>query len=280
MTTDHQDRSTETIDLALRLLDHQITGTDGELLGNVDNAVIHILDGDWWVRGIVRGPAGYGPRLHGRPRRWVVAIWRRLRPEADPPTLVIGMEHVTRIGSDVQVNAWGQHLLDEQSTLENWLRVHVVSKIPGATGGDDRLHGEPVQTDLAQPATALNQVTDTDHLLSELLHAPVRAADGEDLGQVLEVSADAPQREQTAVGPLKVTSLTYGRSRVGAELGYTTDAHQGPLILAALFKRWHHNDGHVPIDDVADIDWNPPAVTLTRHAQPVHPHTARPPRRD
>lgn len=89
MTTTSGKRRRDGFDLVLRLLDHQIVGSGGELLGEVDNLEMMEIDGDLMVTGIVVGPAGLGPRLPGKlgrsaslyppERRWTLSRCRRQR---------------------------------------------------------------------------------------------------------------------------------------------------------------------------------------------------------
>jgi hypothetical protein len=154
--------------------------------------------------------------------------------------------------------------------LEHWLRRYVVSRIPGATGGEDQLAGEPVvpvldeHRELAIHADA--------RLCSDLMGAAVLDADGRRLGQVFEIHCEAFERTGLEVGRLRVAALTYGRRNLGAELGYTPDRHQGPALVHSLFKLWHRDDRRVPMNGVAAIDWNARTVKLSRSADPVHPH--------
>ncbi len=88
---------------------------------------------------------------------------------------------------------------------------------------------------------------------------------------MLEVTARATARTGLEVGPLQVTGLVHGRRRLGAELGYTSGAERGPLLIASSFRAWHRSDRSTPIADVNHIDWGEPAVFLSPGARMTHP---------
>ena len=248
------------IELGLRLLDHQIVGAGGSLLGNVDNLEVRELDESLVVTGIVSGPAGHGPRQPGLLGDWIVAIWRRLRPEERPTPLALPMSHVRRIGSGIEVSAWAEEVLNGTNGLELWLRRFVVARIPGAKGGEDRLEGEP--TGPSQGAHEELEFHPDAHLLSVLIGARVVAADGTGLGQVLEVVAEPFESSGLEVGRLRVTDIVVGRHSLGGELGYTADWTQGPWLIARLVRLWHRHDRTVPWRGVAGVDWDSRTVTL------------------
>jgi sporulation protein YlmC with PRC-barrel domain len=248
------------VELVLRLLDHQIVGDQGSLLGNVDNLEVQEVDGRLLVTGIVSGPAAYGPRLPGRLGEWTVAIWRRLRPERHPRMLAIPMAHVRSIGSDVRISAWASDVLAGTNALELWLRRFLVSRIPGATGGEDRLEGEP--TGPAHEAHRELELAEDGHLVSDLVGARVVGGDGTAYGQVLEVVAEPFEATGLEVGRLRVTRLVCGRHRVGAELGYTSEPRMGPWLLGWLMRRLHGDNVSVDWSEVARVDWEQGTVTL------------------
>ena len=144
MTSHTPIRAAELFDLGLRLLDRQLVGSEDELFGNVDNALLETVDGELAVTALVCGPAALGPRFGGRTDVWMRSIWRRLRPERDPAPVVIPMTHVVSVGSAVTLDDHAQQLVADGAQLERWLRYYLISRIPGATGGPDRLAGEPI----------------------------------------------------------------------------------------------------------------------------------------
>ncbi len=212
---DHTDRG---LDLGLRLLDHQLVDKDDALLGNVDNAVLRDDAGQLTVTGVVIGTPGLAPRIGGRPGRWMLAGWHRLRPQAHPQPTVVSMEHVMEISATVQIDDVGAEMAADGAVLERWLRYNLISRIPGATGGPDRLSGDPVDPrNRAHRASADfegEQPLPDEHQLSELIGASVQNATGAALGQVLDVTTKgAPPTHP--VGPLLIGSLLYGRRQLG-----------------------------------------------------------------
>jgi hypothetical protein len=252
----------ELFDIGLRLLDRQMVGAEDELLGNVDNLLLETVDDRPTVTAIVSGPAGLGPRFGGRVDGWMRAIWRRLRPEADPTPVVIPMAHVERIAAAVTLDDTAQQLVADGGQLERWLRHYLIARIPGATGGPDRLAGEPL--DPQGRASALGTPIPRDaHLISDLIGAPVRDSAGNSLGVVLDVSSAPPHPGRHRVGPLALTHLLYGRRRLGAEMGYVAQRRQGPWLVAAPLRAWQRADRLVPMKDVT-LDWNRRTVTLSQ----------------
>ena len=256
-----------TLDVGLRVLDHQIVGSQDELLGNVDNAVLEELDGVLTLTGLVTGPAGLGPRLGGRLDTWVRSIWKRLRPEGDPAPVVIPMAHVLEIGSAIRIDPAAQQVVADAAQLAPGLRYYLISRTPGATGGDDRLAGEPIGATgpvEGEPLPRIPRSHPPGHLVSDLIGATVRGPDGSDLGVVLDLATRAPVPVPHHVGPLVVTTLLVGRRRLGAEMGYATQQDQGPWLIAAPLRAWRRRDRVVLLDDVADVDWRGREVVLAR----------------
>jgi hypothetical protein len=254
----------ELFDIGLRLLDRQMIGNEDELLGNVDNLLLETVDDLPTVTAIVTGPAGLGPRFGGRVDGWMRAIWRRLRPEADPTPLVIPMAHVQRIEAAVTLDDTAQQLVADGAQLERWLRRYLIARIPGATGSPDRLAGEPLgPKDGASPPST--PIPPGAHLISDLMGAHVCDSSGNSLGVVLDVSSAPPHPGRHRVGPLPLTHLLYGRRRLGAGMGYVAQRRQGPWLVAAPLRAWQRADRLVVLRDVT-LDWNRGTVTLGRDA--------------
>jgi hypothetical protein len=261
----------ETVDLGLRILDHQIVGGRDQLLGNVDNLEIRETDAGLLVTGIVVGPGGLGARWPGRSRhwppvteaghfgRWVMAVWRLLSPASDPQPLVLPMTEVEGLGSDIEVTDWGAAVLAGSAGLEIWLRRHLVGRLPGAKEGEDRLAGEPLGEAVQQGTVGLHP---DGRLVTDLLGAAAQTAEGRALGIVLDIGCEAFERSEAFVGRLRVTSLLCGTHQTGARLGYAEDPHMGPWLLARLVRRLHGSDRRVPIGAVASIDWEKKVVTV------------------
>jgi len=118
-------------DAELHLLDRQILDRDGMPVANVDDLELAVrADGRIAVAALLCGPGALGPRTGGRLGRWTEAIWRRLRPDADPQPGRIDAALVTGTDSAVHVSASAAEL--GVDGLERWVRRYVVDRIPGA----------------------------------------------------------------------------------------------------------------------------------------------------
>jgi sporulation protein YlmC with PRC-barrel domain len=260
---------TDTIDVALRVMDHQLVGPSGALLGNVDNLVLGQEREELLIVGVLSGPGGFGPRQPGLLGRWIVAVWKRLSSREQPSPLMVPMSHVRHIGSAVTVSDYAEGIMEGAPGLEQWLRRHVISPIPGATAGDDRLAGTTVGS--AASHDELTPPMDS-HLVSDLLGAKVVDDTGASLGTVMELRGLPFEQSGLEVGRLRVTSVVFGPRRLGGELGYTTVTDQGPWLLARFFGWWHRDDREVAWSDVADVDWDNQRLLLRAGGTWRHPH--------
>jgi len=119
-------------DAALQLLDRQLVDPDGRMVAKADDLeVVERDDGRLVVTAILTGPGALGQRLRGRLGHWVVAIWRRLRAEADPEPGRIPMSDVTSIDKGA-VNISRRRADLDVDGLETWTRDHIVGRLPGA----------------------------------------------------------------------------------------------------------------------------------------------------
>jgi hypothetical protein len=263
-------------DIVLRVLDHQVVGPDDQLLGNVDDIELVGEVPDVFVTGLVIGPAGLSRRLPGRLGTWTFALWRRLHPDSDPASTVVPVTSVTRTDSAVHIDQPAAVALAGTFGLEIWLRRFVVSRIPGAKGGEEaptdlvgragRERGERMPL---APASA-------GWSLSDLLGRPVTDADGAELGVVCELRCDASSveriEEADRAGGWRVTHLQTTRHLSGSELGYGADPRQGPWLIAKVVRAWQRHDRLLPLSHVASLTAADGHVRLTRAARPVHPH--------
>jgi sporulation protein YlmC with PRC-barrel domain len=258
------------IDLVLRLLDHQIVGPDDQLLGNVDDLELVEDHGRLLVTGLMVGPASLGGRLPGKLGDWTLAIWRRLHPEPDPRPVVVPLEQVTHIASAVAVDEEAASNLLGAAGFELWLRRYVISRIPGATGGgeeDEPSASKPPSLKDAERALAPRR---DGRPASQLIGAHVVTPEGGELGLVSELRGTGVTEARPST--IEVTHLHHSARRVGSGLGYGQEARQGPLLVSALIRRWQRHDRVVPWADVIAIDWATKSVTVARHTGHRHPH--------
>lgn len=259
----------------LRLLDHQVVGPDGELLGNVDDLELVVADDGWSVTALQVGPGAWGQRLPGRLGRWTVAIWRRLQTSEDPRVALVPISELREIGSALTISRPAAAVLARSFGLELWLRQFVVSRIPGAKGGgDDRdsVRGIPLNPRLGRsaPRTHFGGVVRTGSV-ARVIRARVFADDGTELGVVIELLCAEPAGGRPR-DHLRVTHLEYGHHEAGSELGYNSDSGQGPLVVGALVRWWQRANRVAPIEDVVDVDLGAGIVRVRSHASHVHPH--------
>lgn len=256
-------RDRETVDVALRLLDHQIVGEGGQLVGNADNLEVRESGEGLTVTALVVGPAGLGPRMPGRLGRWIVAVWRRMSLAGDPGPIVLPLSEVQCVGWGVEVSERGAATLANGAGLERWLRRHLVGRMPGAKEGEDRLAGEPLGEAAPSPG-----VEPGGHLISDLIGARVNGPGVEPLGRVLDVGCTAFERTDHGLGRLQVVDLLVGFRHTGARLGYVEDSHEGPWLIARLVRRLHRRDRRVPISAVESIDWDSSVITVSLAHEP------------
>jgi hypothetical protein len=120
-----------TYDAGLHLLDRQIVDPDGAPVANVDDIELRErADGRLAVSALLTGPGALGPRTPGRLGVWTVAVWRRLRSDPNPQPGRIDARLVTSTDSAVHVSARARDL--RVDGFEEWVRVRVIEKIPGA----------------------------------------------------------------------------------------------------------------------------------------------------
>ena len=260
--------------MALRILDHQVVGPDGALLGNVDDLELVVSHDGWFITALLVGPAALGRRLPGRLGRWTIAIWRRLQTSPDPEATRVAIEDVTDIGSAITVSPSAAALLAESFGFELWLREFVVARLPGATGGGDERDDERRDVPGGRPARSATAVSGRAMRTSsaaEVIGARVFAHDGSELGVVQELWCVARGAGRTR-HHLDVTHVQYGHHTAGAELGYDSDARQGPLLVGAVVRWWQRGHRVAPIEDVVDVDLEAGTVRVASHAHHVHPH--------
>jgi hypothetical protein len=120
-----------TYDAGLHLLDRQILDPDDAPVAKVDDLELRErADGRLVVSALLTGPGALGPRAGGHLGSWMVAVWRRLRPDPDPRPGRIEAGLVTHTDSAVHVSLRGSDL--HVDGFERWVRTRIVEKIPGA----------------------------------------------------------------------------------------------------------------------------------------------------
>jgi sporulation protein YlmC with PRC-barrel domain len=119
------------------LLDRQILDVAGEAVGKVDDLELTVGDdGAPRIAALLVGPQALGRRLGGRLGRWVSGAAGRLHPAENPDpmripwSVVAQREHPVEAGSAVRLTV-RRELLTEPA-LEQWLREHLIGRIPGA----------------------------------------------------------------------------------------------------------------------------------------------------
>jgi sporulation protein YlmC with PRC-barrel domain len=119
--------------VAFDLLDRQILDFTGALIGKVDDIELALdEDGAPHVTALLVGPQALGRRLGGRLGRWISGISGRLHPAANPDPLRIAWSLVANDPrADCVVRLSVRRELLTEPALEEWLREHVVARIPG-----------------------------------------------------------------------------------------------------------------------------------------------------
>lgn len=119
--------------LGFDLLDRQIVDFSGALIGKVDDVELTVDDqGVPHVTALLVGPQALGRRLGGALGRWISSVAGRLHPAKNPDPLRIGWDLVAnnpRVDCVVRLSV-RRELLTEPA-LEEWLRTHIIDRIPG-----------------------------------------------------------------------------------------------------------------------------------------------------
>lgn len=268
---------TDVHDVVLRLLDHQVVGPDGSLLGNVDDLELVKQGQGWLVTGLMVGPAALSQRLPGRLGDWLYAAWRRMHPAEDPAPVVVPIENVVLIDSAVHVDEPAAHALTLTFGLELWLREHVVGRLPGAReAGGRKPSGGPVPRERERargdlPPRPARAPLDDARGLSSVLGRPVEDAEGRPVGRVSELRCSGGPRGGRQV-PLQVESVVYGPHLAASELGYSVDRAQGPALVRRVVRLWQRRDRLVDVARLDGLDDLDGPVRLLPSARPRHPH--------
>ncbi|QKV73350.1 PRC-barrel domain-containing protein [Amycolatopsis sp. Hca4] len=115
------------IDLGDALLDRQIVGEDGTVVGKVDDLELRAEGGTYVVDALLVGPEALADRIGGPIGRLLHHIGRGFRAQAPQR---IPMNAVRRIEPTIVVTTAVAQATESPS--EDWLRRHVIGRIPGA----------------------------------------------------------------------------------------------------------------------------------------------------
>jgi sporulation protein YlmC with PRC-barrel domain len=117
------------VNLTRDILDQQVVDRTGQRLGKVDGVILELREGQPpRIAALEVGPVTLVRRLNPRLAGWLQRLLRRYGPRTDG-TLRIPWSKVQAIGVDVRVD-----LAAEGTTArawEEWLRDHVIRRIPG-----------------------------------------------------------------------------------------------------------------------------------------------------
>jgi sporulation protein YlmC with PRC-barrel domain len=119
------------IQLSQQLLDRQIVDRDGRLVGKVDDVEFAVdADGVPYVQTLLTGQRALGQRVGGRLGRLLVSLADRFVDDPPVPPLRIPFSLVHRVDSAVRLTAATGDL--PPAPMEEWLRRHLIERIPGA----------------------------------------------------------------------------------------------------------------------------------------------------
>jgi len=112
------------------LLDRQVVDRDGQLVGKVDDVELSDEDPPRVVA-LLLGPRPLGERMGGWLGGLIANAATRLHSESGPYRARIPYEHVASTGTEIRLRV-RRELLPEPA-LEEWLREHVIGRIPGSS---------------------------------------------------------------------------------------------------------------------------------------------------
>ncbi|TWJ22488.1 hypothetical protein JD76_02608 [Micromonospora endolithica] len=114
-----------------QLLDRQIVDSVGRLVGKVDDVEFAVGDdGVAYVHALLSGPGVLGARVGGRAGRMLVLAAERFVTDRPMAPVRIPFALVERMDSAVRLRVPAEDL--PASPVEEWLRRHVIARIPGA----------------------------------------------------------------------------------------------------------------------------------------------------
>jgi len=117
------------MNLTRDILDQQVVDRAGQRLGKVDGVILELRDGEPpRIAAIEVGPVTLARRIHPRLAAWVEWWLPRFGPRS-VGTLRIPWSKVRAIGVDIRVDLVAEGTAAR--AWEEWLRDHVVRRIPG-----------------------------------------------------------------------------------------------------------------------------------------------------
>lgn len=133
MTLQQMTDNAQFLDLASDVLDRQVSDRDDLQVCKVDDLEFtQGEDGLWRVSAILLGPGALGPRIGGWLGAVMVGIHRRMRGQQEPNPPRIPWSDVAAVGSEVSLSTSRSELPRDLTPLEDWLREHVIHRIPGS----------------------------------------------------------------------------------------------------------------------------------------------------
>jgi sporulation protein YlmC with PRC-barrel domain len=115
------------IDLGDALLDRQIVGEDGSVVGKVDDLELRAEGDTFVVDALLVGPEALADRINGPIGKLLRRIGRGFRAEAPQR---IPMNAIRQVEPTIVVTTAVAHATDSPS--EDWLRRRIIDRIPGA----------------------------------------------------------------------------------------------------------------------------------------------------
>jgi sporulation protein YlmC with PRC-barrel domain len=115
------------IDLGDSLLDRQIVGEDGTVVGKVDDLDLRADDGTFIVDALLVGPEALADRVNGPIGKLLRRIGRGFRTEAPQR---IPMTAIRQVEPTIVVTTAIAHAT--RSPSEDWLQRTIIDRIPGA----------------------------------------------------------------------------------------------------------------------------------------------------
>jgi sporulation protein YlmC with PRC-barrel domain len=117
------------VDIVRDVLDNQIVDRNQRKMGKVDGIILELREGQPpRLAYLETGATTLAQRLHPRLARWVAAIERRWGAKNSEPYR-IPWSKICNIGIDVEVDVEAEQT--SALAYEQWLREHVIKRIPG-----------------------------------------------------------------------------------------------------------------------------------------------------